>query len=245
MNLTWQIVKKDLYQFRWSLALWLACFLYVFLFQERAIVHAEVQLRDIFRLVAVLTVMVFSWAMLVSILQQDHPTDPRAFWRTRPISAVRLVTAKLGLVLTLFVGIPLLIALAGGWLQHLVILHTLREFSLMALAMGSLTLSLAAAASCTSNIVYALVLWVGVAFGSGTVAEILGRLLPKLTARLTLQMNMDRAITLLVFSAVISLALILNQYLRRRLTTTIILLILASVGCALIGVLWSYYYFYH
>lgn len=245
MNLTWQIIKKDLYLFRWSLALWLACFAYTFLFQERVIVHAEVQLRDIFRLIAVLTVMVFSWAMLVSIVQQDHPTDTRAFWRTRPVSAARLVTAKLGLLLTLFVGIPLLTVLAGGWLQHLVLLHTWREFSLMALAMSSLTLTLAAAASCTSNIVYALVLWLGVAFGSGTVAEMLSRSLPKLTTRLATQMNMDRIITVLVFSAVLSVAIILNQYLLRRLTTTIILLILVCAGCALIGVLWSYYYFYH
>ena len=75
-------------------------------------------------------------------------------------------------------------------------------------------------------------------------AEILSRSLPKLTTRLSMQMNMDRIIALLVFSAVLSLAIILNQYLRRRLTTTVVLLILLSVGCALIGGLWSYYYFY-
>ena len=161
MNLTWQIIKKDLYQFRWSLVLWLACYAYVFLFQERVTVHVEMQLRDIMRLIAGLTVMVFSWAMLASIIQQDHPTDSRAFWRTRPISVVRLVTAKLGLVLALFVAFPLLIVVAGGWLQDLVRLHTFREYGLMVLAMSSFTLSLAAAASCTSNIVYALVLWLG------------------------------------------------------------------------------------
>ncbi len=245
MNLTWQIIKKDLYQFRWSLALWLACYAYVFLFQERVTFHVEVQLRDIMRLIAGLTVMVFSWAMLASIIQQDHPTDSRGFWRTRPISAARLVTAKLGLVLALFVVFPLLIVMAGGWLQDLVRLRTAREYVLMVLAMSSFTLSLAATASCTSNIVSALVLWLGVAFGSGTVAEILNHSLPKLTARLSMQMNMDRIIALLVFSAVLSLAIILNQFLRRRLTTTIVLLILVSAGCALIGVFWSYYYFYH
>lgn len=245
MKLTLHIIKKDLQQFRWSLVLWLACFVYIFLFQERATFHVDTQLRDILRLVAVLTIAVFSWALLVSIIQQDHPTDTRAFWKTRPVSALRLVMVKLGLVLALFVGIPLLIALTGGWLQHLVVFNTLREFSLMVLAMSSVTLTLAAAASCTSNIVYALVLWFGMVFGSGAAAELLSRSLPKLTAHLAMQMNMNRIITLLVFSAVLSLAIILNQYLRRRLTTTILLLILASAGCSLAGVLWSYYYFYH
>ena len=244
MNLTWHIIKKDLYQFRWSLALWLACFAYIFLVQEKVSFHGNIDLRDYFRLISILTIAVISCAMLIGIIQQDHPTDSRAFWRTRPIAPGRLVAAKLGLLLTLFVGIPLLTIMARGWLQQLVVLQTFREYSLMILVLGSITLSLAAAAACTSNIAYALLLWLGVVFGSGTLAEALDRFLPKLTLRLSQQMNMQRVITLLVFSVVISLAIILNQYLRRRFTTSVILLILGSVGSSLIGVLWSYYYFY-
>lgn len=244
MNLIWQIIKKDLYQFRWSLVLWLACFAYIFFVQEKASFSGNVNLKDYFRLTSLLTIAVISCAMLIGIIQQDHPTDNRAFWRTRPIAAGRLMVAKLGLVFAIFVGIPLLTVMAGGWLQKLVLLQSFREYSLMILTLSSIALTLAAAAACTSNVAYALLLWLGVIFGSGTLAEIADRVSPKLTLGLSMRMNMQRSITLLAFSAVISLAIILNQYLRRRFNTTVVLLIVGSVGSALMGVLWSYYYFY-
>lgn len=244
MNLIWQIIKKDLHQFRSSLGLWLICFAYVFLVQERAGFQASPNLLDYIRLISLITIVVFSCAMLIGIIQQDHPTDSCAFWRTRPISAKRLVAAKLGLVVALFVGVPTLTVMVGGWLQDIIILSTLREYSLMMLALGGVTLSLAAAASCTVNIAYAIVLWLGVAFGSGSLAEILGRFLPKFPEQIAMQMNLNRILALLAFSAVISLAIILNQYLQRRFTLTVILLIFGSVGSALVGMVWSYYYFY-
>lgn len=244
MNFVWQIIKKDLRQFRSSLALWLVCFAYIFLVQEKLGFQGNSSLPDYIRLISVISIVVFSCAMLISIVQQDHPTANNAFWRTRPISSGRLVTAKLGLVLTLFVGVPTLTVMVGGWLQDLVILRDPREYGLMVLVLGSVTLSLTAAAACTANITYAIVLWLAVAFGSSTLSEILGKFVPKLPSQIAMQMNLNRILVVLTFSALISLAIILNQYLRRQFTATVILLIFGSVGSALVGVLWGYYYFY-
>jgi hypothetical protein len=40
------------------------------------------------------------------LVQADHPTDDRAFWRTRPIAPVAVAGAKLATMALLFVGIP-------------------------------------------------------------------------------------------------------------------------------------------
>src|SRR4051812_24787 len=40
------------------------------------------------------------------LVQADHPTDDRAFWRTRPIPPVAVALAKVATMALLFVGIP-------------------------------------------------------------------------------------------------------------------------------------------
>lgn len=244
MNLTWHIIKKDLRQFRWALAIWLLCLGYLLVFQEKVGAGAGANLRDYFRIISLLTVIVVSFAVLISIVQQDNPTDSDSAWRVRPIAPLRLLAAKLGLLLAVFVGVPLVLVLLGGWVQNLVRMNTVREYAMTILVLASVVLSVAAAASCTRHIAYAMLLWFGVIFASGTLADFLSRFLPKLSLRLSMQMNMNRIITMLAFSALISLAVLLNQYRWRRLGATIGLLIFGAIGSSLVGVLWSYYYFY-
>jgi len=244
MKLTWHVIKKDLYQFRWSLVLWLSCFTYLVFFQERVGTLVNTESKGYLQLLSMLIMVVLSCAMLISIIQQDHPVDSSAFWRTRPISAHRLVAAKLLLLFALFVGIPFLTVLLWVWTQDLVRLNSVREYSLMVLVLSSLVLSLAAAAACTRNIAYALLLWLGAIFGSGTLADILGHFLPKLTLQLSQQMNMNRILTVLALSMAFNLAIILNQYLRRRLSVSAILIVAGNVSIVLVATLWSYYYFY-
>lgn len=43
------------------------------------------------------------------LVQADHPTEDRAFWRSRPIAAGQLASAKLVLLVALFVALPLLL----------------------------------------------------------------------------------------------------------------------------------------
>jgi hypothetical protein len=244
MNLIWHIIKKDLRHFRWSLVLWLACLSYVFFVQERLNFHSRTDLQDYFRLMSLVTITVLSIAMLISIVQQDHPTGSTAFWRTRPISAGRLLAAKLTLLGAVFIGIPLLLVLLGGWLHRLVLLSSFREFGLMVLVLGAITLSLAAVSACTRTILYALFLALGLMFGTGALSESLSQMVPKFSAKVSMQMNNSRALALLGFSVVTALMILGNQYFKRRLGYSILLLVFASVGSALIGSMWGYFYFY-
>ncbi|MND02811.1 hypothetical protein D3C83_223400 [compost metagenome] len=56
---------------------------------------------------------------------------------------------------------------------------------------------------------------------------------------------MQRTWAILLFSLIIGLAVITNQYLRRRVGFSIGLLVFGAVGLAVIGSLWGYFYLYH
>lgn len=243
MNRTLHIVRKDLRHFGWALLVWVSSFLYLFL-QPNARPAGTMGLRDFLLLSAMLLFTVFSAGLIAGIVQEDHPTDSNAPWRSRPISALRLAAVKLGSIVLLFVAFPLAAIMVKSFFSSAPTVQTLSEYSLTALVLTSVALSFTATSACTKNGLHSALLWAGVVFASGSLAEVLGRALPALSMRLSMQMNNSRVITLLVFSAVMSLAIILNQYLRRRLTASVVLLVVAAIGSALIGTLWSYYYFY-
>lgn len=56
--------------------------------------------------------------LLGSILQQDSPIDPRAFWRTRPIAPREMGVAKLVIAALFFVLLPLVVVLATAAAAH-------------------------------------------------------------------------------------------------------------------------------
>ena len=244
MNLTWHLIAADLRHFRWAIALWLGCLAFVFLGQERVLALSGANLRDYVRLVTLFLVVGLAVAVLMGVMQADPADDSRAFWRTRPIAPVRLVAAKLGLLLGLFVGGPFLLVLAGGWMQRLVLLQGWREHLLMLLALGAVALAVMAAASCTRSIGAGLVLLVGLVFASGTLADFVSDRLPQLPLKLSLQTSLARVITLLAGSALVSLAIILNQYVRRRRGWSVVLLAGGAVLPALLAVFWTCFYFY-
>ncbi len=243
MNLTWHIIRKDLIYLRWTLLVWGLSYLYL-LVQPNLSVSGSVQLRDYLHIFSLVTFGVLSVALIMGVVQADHPNDSRGQWRTRPISAVRMMTAKLLFIGLLFVALPLL----ADWLKNQVgatqTMQSFKEYSLFVLMLTSLSLSFVATAACTKNGAHGLLLWVGLIFATGSLAEGLSRILPRLSLQLSMQMNMNRGLAILAFSAAIALAVILNQYLRRRMTASIVLLVVGSVGSALMGTLWSYYYFY-
>jgi hypothetical protein len=246
MKLTWHLIWSDLRHFRWSIALWLGCLAFVFLGQERIpSVVAGVEMRDYVRLVTLLLLVGLAVAVLMGVIQADPADDSHAFWRTRPIAPARLIAAKLALLLGLFVGVPFLLVLGGGWLQRLVLLGSWSERLLMLLVLGTAALAIMAAASCTRTIGHGVVLLVGLVFASGTLADFVSSHLPRLNLKLSLQTNLSRVITLLAASALVSVAIILNQYLRRNRRWSIVLLAGGAVLPALLGAFWTYYYFYH
>jgi len=189
--------------------------------------------------------LVLSVALISGVVQEDHPTDSREQWRTRPISPFRLLPAKLGLIGLLFIALPLLAACLRDRNAALVTLATFQEYGLIALVLTSITFSITATATCTKNVAQSLALWVGIVFATASLATALSRYAPVLSRQVAMHMYNTRVLAILAFSTTTALAIILNQYLRRRLGVTIALLVMGSIGSALIGTIWSYYYFYH
>lgn len=243
MNLTLHIIGKDLVRFRASLFVWGVSCLCLWV-QPHLNPGASGNLRDYLQIFSVVTFAVLSVMLISAVVYDDHPNDSRGQWRTRPISAARMVTAKLVLIGFLFVVLPVLAVWIGNQLGETQTMQSFREYSLFALVLASLSLSLAATAACTKKEAHGLLLWVGLIFATGTLIEGLIRFLPKLSMQLSMQMNLTRGIAILAFSAAIALAVILNQYVRRQLKVSIALLVVGCVGSALMGTLWSFYYFY-
>jgi hypothetical protein len=119
MSLTWHILRKDLYRQRWIILLWAVVLVAQFVLAEvQAALDAEH--GRVFLLAAVVTGSLFLPAIacgLVMGAQGDDPIcDGEAFWITRPISAGRLLGAKL-LVFALFCLVPVAVG-APWWLYH-------------------------------------------------------------------------------------------------------------------------------
>ncbi|MFZ5494131.1 MAG: hypothetical protein ACOZE5_02180 [Verrucomicrobiota bacterium] len=245
MNHTFHIILKDLSRMRWALAIWILCLVYL-LFQSRLQLGLD-NLGDFLQLSAIMLSLVAGVGLIADLMQSDHPTLSEAHWRALPISAGRLVTAKLLLLLGLFVVLPVGAALVRNLVAENSPFRNLRhlhEIGWALLILGAVNLSYAAVAACTRNVVHSLGLWLGLIFATGTLASYLGRYAPVLPREAYVRMGSDKPMAVLTLSVVIALAVILNQYLRRRVTASILLLLAGTVGAALIGTLWGYFYFY-
>jgi hypothetical protein len=244
MNLTWQIIKKDLFHYRWALAAWLGMFVYLVFLQSSTGWWTSSQ-QDYFRFFAILMLVVLSVALQAGIVQQDHPTDSAAFWRTRPISPGRLLMAKLTVLAGLFIAVPVLAVLVKHQADGLKTVDRPSEYGLMILVLATVTLSYAAAAACTKTTVQSLALWVCLIFAAGSFASLLSDHEPTVSRKFVNQLTQAKVLSILGFSVVAALAVIANQYLRRRTAVSIALFVVGCMGPAVIGTAWSYYYFYH
>lgn len=115
MNLTSQIILKDLRALRGPLAAWTAGLLVLAV--EWSTRHPGERLRDSPRAVLFVVVLAgLSVALVAGIVHEDNLVTPNAFWRTRPIGRVRLLAAKIPLLLMVFVPavVPLFVASAGS-----------------------------------------------------------------------------------------------------------------------------------
>lgn len=244
MNLTLHIIHKDLHRMRWALAVWVLCLCYM-LFQSRLQLGLGT-LRDFLQLSAMMLSLVVGAGLIADIMQSDHPTLPEAHWRTLPISAGRLVTAKLILLLALFVILPVAAVLVrdglGGVSSYRNLRH-LHEMGWALLILGAVNLSYAAVAACTKNVVHSLVLWLGLIFATVALSSYLSRFSPVLPREAYVRMGSEIPMAVLILSLVIALAVILNQYLRRRVTVSVVLILVGTVGAALIGTMWGHFYF--
>ena len=243
MNLTLHLLKKDLYRNRWSLSCWALGLAYLFL-QTQVPLQGN-NLRDYLQVSAMLVVVILGVGLVADFVQADHPTQQDCQWRTLPISAGRMVTVKLLLIGTIFVVVPMAAVCVRHRFDQGHSLHAASEYGLESLILAAIVFSLAAASACTKNAVHCLALLLGLTFGAGTLASYLERFTPAITRTSRMSAGMDKALVILSLSVLFGLAVILNQYLRRRPAMSIGLLLTGAVATALVGVFWGYFYFYH
>lgn len=208
MNLVWHIIRKDLRRLASTYAGWAVAGIYLIFYREMNIVQRSIW--DNLGIVALFTFLALTIALTAAIVQEDGLCGTNEFWRTRPITAGRLLTAKLILVLGSFMVIPLAFALAlrpghGGELG----------------AFGALTvyvLACAAVASCTKDLGQFLLVGVGCFMITPALGGILHKLAPtlELSKAATTELAVTKIMLLHGVVGVAALGILLNQYLTRR-----------------------------
>lgn len=242
MNLSLHIIKNDLYRCRWPLIFWSLALGYLFLTAGRPKTASD--LRDYLQLATMLIVLIMSIGLIADMVQADHPTRADAHWRTLPISPLRLAVGKILVIGVLFVVLPMMAIWIKNLTASLKFFAFPKEYGLFILILSSLSLSLVAVAACTKNVVQCLLLWLGLYFGALALADFLTRFAPVLSRRALAEIGLEKALVCLGLSVLFALAVIFNQYLRRRQVVSIVLMLICGVCTATIGAFYGYFYQY-
>jgi len=119
MNLSWHIMRKDLFRLRWILLLWIIVLVGQLALGDiqSAIVEEGFSLYYwITFIFGAVFLPVMSFGLVMGVQDDDPVCDTDAFWITRPIAGGRLLAAKAGLLVLLWL-LPILIT-APWWLWH-------------------------------------------------------------------------------------------------------------------------------
>jgi hypothetical protein len=230
MNLTLHIIRKDLRRFAPFIVAWAVAGLFAAFGSDGPLNLKGPTTWEIVSFFGLILFIALSLSLIAGIIQEDEMTEATVFWRTRPISGGRLLTAKLTLIALLFVVAPLV--LAGALMPFY-----LASFGQLALALICFSLICGAWAACCKDLgryfLFGLVsIWVAVA-----VAAWLNRYwFNGNTARLL----SSRFLVIEIFGGLIGLSVLLNQYLAHRYVRSIALLVLMVLGWALLGAFWPW-----
>jgi hypothetical protein len=120
MRLVWHIIWKDVRRLRWQLALWA-----VVILAQYAVWHAGSPIENAGSTRGVTTAVIVLWALhllvgwllVPQVLEDDSLSEDRAAWRARPISAGRMMAAKVGGVLLMVAVWPSVLTLPW-WLEY-------------------------------------------------------------------------------------------------------------------------------
>ncbi len=104
MNLTWHILRKDIGRLKWLLVAWAALGAYSLAFAKFG--RLGLGEGDVDGILAFMAFVGLSLSLVAWIVQEDEVTQPGVFWRTRPISPIRLLSAKLILIGVVIVLLP-------------------------------------------------------------------------------------------------------------------------------------------
>lgn len=111
MKLFLHQAKHEVRQIGWGLLVWAAAGLYLtFARGTRGSAPAESIPSLLLMLVSAMLVVLFGGALVAKTVQLDAPYDSSAFWRTRPLSPLRLLAIKLSVLAGLFVVLPVVVA---------------------------------------------------------------------------------------------------------------------------------------
>lgn len=241
MNLILHIMAKDFRRLRWALALWAGA-------GVLAVVGMNVSgppqsTFESLGLVAMFQFFGLSIALIAAIVQEDGLTESTAFWRTRPISGGRLLTAKLSLIGVLFVVIPVATGLLVRLANRGAMFARPEDLWQPLLALVAFVLVGTALASCCKDLgryfLLGALCWLLVGFGT------LGFQWVKATLGFTMRVSpmrvsQTRMEWIAVYAGLIAIAVLLNQYRGRRFGVSVGLMVAGVVGAAAINAFWAW-----
>ena len=252
MKLIWHIITKDIVRDRWALLTWALLFvgqdaLGIFACNTSGInSYAGMHLQTAsFNLVFLQ--MAMGYVLVTRLVQADALIGTSVFWLTRPISAGRLLTAKLLGALLLFVLLPVLLLLPWwlycqlGWREILWTAVDVAGWQLLmvgpAFLVASLTDDLGRVLLWTLLLVIGLVSWI-ILLQSSLVTP-LARLSP-LFAKVGVSVMFTRlwACSMILIGG--TLAIAAHQYLTRRFARSVGLVVCCLGLIALTGQVWPW-----
>lgn len=212
MSLILHLVRRDAVLWGWTIAVWTAfgvCAMWV-----RISNHPESS--SYFPLMTFLLTAqaIFACAMIAWIIQEDSVMDPFAFWRSRPIAPGALLTAKLALLGGLFVVAPLAAFMVVELLSAKQVggIDTLFR---MIVFLSAAVLAGAALAACTQNLgIYLLVAFSCVKMENNLTRW--WREWAEVTPDRVRDLTGSHLVVAAIAVAVLSIAVLVIQYHRRR-----------------------------
>jgi len=116
MKLIWHIISKDIIRDRWALLMWAFLFvgqvgIGVFARNSTGVDADTVVYMQIGSVGLVFLQVIMGYILVARLVQADALIGTSMFWRTRPISAGRLLAAKVAGVLAIFAVLPVLLLL--------------------------------------------------------------------------------------------------------------------------------------
>lgn len=232
MNLILHIMMKDLRRLTWALAIWAGA-------GVSGVVAANFKgepqsALEILGIVALVQFFGLSIALIAAMVQEDGLTESTVFWRARPVSGGRLLTAKLSLMGVLFVAIPIAAGMLVRLMNGRAMIGSPANVLPPVLALVSMVLVGAALASCCKDLGRYFLLWMvcWMFVGFGTVGFHI--LKAKLGFRVTYASSM-RMEWIAVYAALVAIAVLLNQYRGRRFGVSVGLIAVGVVGAAAIN----------
>ena len=245
MNLTWHIVKKDLRAFKWPLLLWTMLIVAKLLVGVTLLNAAGTESPEWFaRMDGMAKVLAafecVSFVLAAALIQEDLLVGTKAFWRTRPISGGRLLRAKVLLLGSIFLMLPLLLTLPW-WLGCGYGLREIAWASLETVAIHATCLLLGVLWAVVTDGFARFLMWTLVTlFAIPTLAGTLSYYLTRGKSGPSGDLVTTRVIVGIAIAVLGILVVVVHQYLTQRTWRSIGLISVAAGMIVIVGACWPW-----